>query len=116
MRVKIAVRTIFDFLHLVLANLHQRLRDRRQLRRRRVKNDAVVEDPLCRCQKCLGRSVTLLFDVLLHGAQVHGAGDVVLVGGELCGIDGFGEGFNARDGLHSTESVLKKNAELVDFK
>jgi len=91
----------------MLADFDQRLGDGGQLGGRRVEDDAVVEDPLCGRQKRLRRAEPLLLDVLLHGAQVHGACDVVLVGGELRGVDRLGEGLHPGHGLHPAEGVLE---------
>ena len=108
--VKITVRTVFDLLHFMFAHLHQGLGDRRQLRRHRVENDAIVEDPLGRGQKCLRRAVPLFLYVLLHRAQVHGTSDVVFVRRELRRVDRSREWINPGHGFHPAESVFKQNA------
>ena len=91
----------------MLAHFHQRLGNRGQLGGRRVEDDAVVEDPLGSCKESLRGSVSLLLDVLLHAAQVHGAGDVVLVGGEVGGIDGSEERLYAGDCFHPSDGVFE---------
>jgi hypothetical protein len=78
MRVEIAVRTVLDLLHLVLADLDEGLGDVGEAAGGRVEDDAVVEDPLAVGQHRLRAPVLLPPDVALHRLQVHGAGDVVL--------------------------------------
>jgi hypothetical protein len=77
-RVEIAIRTVLDLLHLVLADLDERLGDAGEAAGGRVENDAVVEDPLAVGQHRLRAPVLLPPDVALHCLQVHRAGDVVL--------------------------------------
>ena len=115
MRVEITVGAVFDLLHLVLADLHQRLGYGGQLRGRRVKDYAVVEDPLRSSQEGLGGTEALLLDILLHGAQIHGTGDIVLVGREVGGVDRFSEGLHPGHCLHPAQGVFEQNTELVDL-
>jgi hypothetical protein len=77
-RVEIAVRTVLDLLHLVLADLDEGLGDAGEPAGGRVEDDAVVEDPLAVGQHRLRAPVLLTPDVALHRLQVHRASDVVL--------------------------------------
>jgi len=45
--------------------------------------------------------------------QVHGAGDVVLVGGELDRVDRFEKGLAVRNRLHPGKGMLEKGAKLL---
>ena len=112
--IQIAVRTVLHLLHLVLAHLHDALGDAGELAGAGVEDDAIVEDPLAVGQHGLRAAVLLPPYVPLHALQIHGTGDIVLVGGKLQRINRLQERLDVGDTLHAGERVLEQGAKLVN--